>query len=178
MAGGGLAVVEDVIDGEGNVLEGDGVAAVLVVVGEAADDAEGALAEVAAHPGVGVGDGDGAVVGDFPVGVVDDVGGGGDGFGGLGPGVAFVDVDGDADAFVELAVLAGVPGGDDALLILDGGVGVVVLEDVGGLRGRREGKGRGDGDKNGLMDTSGGHAWFSMKCGHYSIAVSDQPSTC
>ena len=120
----GLAIAGEVLgDGfEGG--EDSGVAGVAVVIDEAGEEVGGALAEVAVIPVANGHGGDFAFVIHLPKATVDVLGRRGNG-GGVRPGIALQSFGGDANAVVALAVLAGIPGGDDAVLVGHGGVAEV-----------------------------------------------------
>jgi hypothetical protein len=136
--GAGLAVVQQQLRLPGDVGDGGRVARVGVVVHPAGKNIGRALTEVAVHPVVAGRHSDGAGGVDAPQTAEQILGIGGDGALGVGPGIALHGLRGDAYAQVALAVLAGVPGRDGTVDILDGGMGVVArLGDPGVARVHR-----------------------------------------
>ena len=83
--------------------------------GQSLDDAQGPLAEIAAHPRIRRRHRDRPVRRDAPMGVVDDMRRSHDGLVQTGPGIALVDLGGDADPLVERAVQARTLAGMESL---------------------------------------------------------------
>ena len=128
MIDGGLAIVQQVVCGQGDQADGGRIARVAIVLDEPEQQAHRALAHVAVVPVAELGvDENGPIGLDGPVPVEYEMRRRHDRQVLVGPGVAFERFGGDADAEVALAVLSPVPGGDDAVAVLDRRVGEILL---------------------------------------------------
>ena len=133
----GQAIVQNIVDGQRDIQERDGVAAVAVVVRQPFDDAPCALTQVAAHPVVGGRNLDLSFGRDAPVGVVHEVRRGHHRLIGPYPGIPLGDVHRDAKPLIQLTVLLLMPRRQHAERIFVRGMGVVKIAFGSGPRPAR-----------------------------------------
>ena len=123
-----LAVVQQVVGGQGHDADGRRVARVAIILGHSAQRAHRPLADVGVHPIVQLrADEDGAVGLDPPAPGENEIGRRHDRHFLVRPGIAFERLGGHADAEVALAVLAAIPRRDDPVAVLDDRMGEVFL---------------------------------------------------
>ncbi len=130
--GRGLAVIQEIVGGQGDDADGRRIARVAIIVGKAQQGAYRPLAEIGVHPIVELGvDVDGSVGLDTPSAIEDEMGRRRDRHVLVRPGIAFQRFGRDADAKINLAVLAPIPRCDDPVAVLDDRMGEILFH---GLR--------------------------------------------
>jgi len=176
VVGRGEAVVQQGVGLEGHQADRRRVARVAVIVHQPQQHVRGPLAQVAVVPVVDGHGRDGAVRGDLPVPVEYVVRDGGSRGLRVGPRVSLERLGRDAHAEVQLPVLRGVPWCDNPIFVVDRGVGVVALLELGragggGKHGRQHG--HGDGAKCGnAQDSWTAIGWCAALHGSSSPRVS------
>jgi len=122
----GLGIIQNIIGRQRDIKKGHGVPAVLIIGRQPFDDAPCPLAQVAAHPVIGGGNQNRAVVFDAPVGVINEIRRSDNRLLTIHPRVTLECLDRNSQTQIQRAVLSGMPGSNHTIRILDNVVGIIV----------------------------------------------------